>query len=179
MPKQVIEVEVPEGYRAVKHGPLKVGDIFQNANGRIAICDYPIRSPCLILEKIEEKLPMKEETQEKPTVIVDCKIPEGFELQGEFRIPKHDEWFINSIGGAQICEPSGRFSARIILKKRPVTQEVTLKLTPPEGFRFTGEYQIPELGDWYVSVLNESKAVQVSEGEVVTYSRFILEKVDA
>ena len=178
MPKQMLEVEVPEGYRAVKYGSPNVGDLYLDNNQQVkTILGYFAKAPRVILEKIEQKKPMTEETQEKPTVTVDCEIPEGFELQGEFRIPKEGDWYLSS--GGDPMRFNRQYNPRLILKKKPVLQEVTLKLAPPEGFRFTGEYKVPETGNWYVSVLEENKAVQVKEGENLTYSRLILEKVDA
>jgi len=173
MPKQMIEVEVPEGYQVLSWRGHREGDIFCGSDGSIT-SDYPLR---LFLNLDEIENPMTEETQEKPTVTVDCEIPEGFELQGEFRIPKEDDWFLSS--GGNPMRFNRQYNPRLILKKKPVLQEVTLKLAPPEGFRFTGEYRTPEVGDWYVSTLDVSQAIRHIGVEVIKYVRFILEKVDA
>lgn len=182
MPKQMIEVEVPEGYVAVKYAIPKAGERYLIKDTEVELCQSDIYdAPWIIVEETKEELPMKEETQEKPTVTVDCKIPEGFEPQGEFRKPRKDEWFLrqfNESCKAQKASYSYEYEPQLILKKKLVLQEVKLKLTPPEGFRFTGEYRIPETGDWYVSALDKSKAVRTQEGERLTCLRFILEKVD-
>jgi hypothetical protein len=119
----------------------------------------------------------KEEAQDKPTVTVDCEIPEGFELQGEFRSPKEGEWFLSFTNAPMRVDSITKYTHRLILKKKPVTQEVTLKLTPPEGFRFTGEYREPKVDEWYVSIADKSQATQANESK--QYIRMILEKVDA
>lgn len=180
MPKQMIGVEVPEGYRAIKYAIPEVGEHYLVKDTEVELCQSDIYdAPWIIVKKIEEETPMKEETQEKPTVTVDCEIPEGFELQGEFRSPKEGEWFLSQV--CESCEAreanySFEYESHLILKKKSVIQEVTLKMTPPEGFRFTGEYRVPKKDEWYVSITDENPAIQSDESS--QYTRFILEKID-
>jgi len=49
-------------------------------------------------------------------------------------------------------------------------------MTPPNGFEYTGEFRVPNNGEWFMSLMG--RPVQASDEVHLTFKYEILEKLD-
>lgn len=101
-------------------------------------CESLIKEVERLQKIIDDGIPAKDGMQ-----YVAVKIPEDYELAcKEMRAPKEGEYFISKDGKDEIIKAvvdADVCATRVILRKIPIA---------PEGYEFTGEFRVPNIGEY-------------------------------
>lgn len=186
-------LSAPQGYEFTgEFRPPLLGDTILSGGRQLAAkvspC-YVIKYPRLILralppvESVYGGQTLEQLKENAKTATWDGDRSLKFEWTGEFRKVQLDEYFLGAPGGLGVNRNvHGIFTGayRLIMRKCPTIKEVYGKelseLTPPIGYRFTGEFRRAKAGETALLIQGLGLFMYTSD-ECGNHPRLILEKL--
>lgn len=186
-------LSAPQGYEFTgEFRPPLLGDTILSGGRQLAAkvspC-YVIKYPRLILralptvESVYGGQTLEQLKENAKTATWDGDRSLKFEWTGEFRKVQPDEYFLGAPGGLGVNRNvHGIFTGayRLIMRKCPTIKEVYGKelseLTPPIGYRFTGEFRRAKAGETALLIQGLGLFMYTSD-ECGNHPRLILEKL--
>ena len=198
---------IPEGYvRKVQNGDLvvrlaMVGEWVLGTDGTVYQATRPGDMERLILHPLPTQpvvtSPSVQGVYGGPAIPISERTPpKGYQFTGEFREPKMGEWFLNVT--CQHAEDrvvaqwlSGPRLILVPMKVPLVSEPVKPTIQsvygpgshpPPAGYRFTGAFRKPRVGEWFLCRGGEMAAEFERDSDLsfsASYERLILEPLPA